>query len=90
MQVADLVLAGGRGTDARVAPLEVPDSFYGEGPDEVLRSRAGNVARLYAKFARDLAEGTRTVPDFRHGVQRHRLVHAIESASATGVAQGLS
>ncbi|MFF3560919.1 Gfo/Idh/MocA family protein [Streptomyces sp. NPDC002574] len=88
MQVADLSLAGGRGADTTAAPLEVPAPYFGDDlPAGLSRSMAGNVARLYAEFARDLAGGGRTVPDFRHALDRHRLIDAIERASATGTAQ---
>ncbi|MFF7215254.1 Gfo/Idh/MocA family protein [Streptomyces sp. NPDC008238] len=91
MQVADLSLAGGRGADATAAPLEVPAPYFGDGlTAELSRSVAGNVARLYGRLARDLAEGVRTVPDFRHALDRHRLIDAIERASATGTAQTLA
>jgi predicted dehydrogenase len=35
-------------------------------------------------LAKDLHEGTRTVPDFRHALTRHRHIDAIEQASRTG------
>ncbi|MFB7272890.1 Gfo/Idh/MocA family protein [Streptomyces sp. NPDC056244] len=89
MQVANLTLAGGRGADTAVAPLDVPDSYSGDGPAELLRSMGGNVARLYARLARDLAEGTHTVPDFAHALSRHRLIDTIERASATGTVQSV-
>jgi len=79
MQVAPLTLAGGRGSDTAVRPIEVP----GGGA----RTPADGVARLYAALARDLADDTRTVPDFELALRRHRLIDAVERASATGVAQ---
>ncbi|MEU6346049.1 Gfo/Idh/MocA family oxidoreductase [Streptomyces sp. NPDC046977] len=88
MQVADLSLAGGRGADTTAAPLEIPAPYFGDGLSaDLSRSMAGNVARLYADLARDLSGGGRTVPDFRHALDRHRLIDAIERASATGMAQ---
>ncbi|MFI7284302.1 Gfo/Idh/MocA family protein [Micromonospora chersina] len=90
MQVAALKLAGGRGADATVQPLEVPASYLAGVPAELSRSAPGSVARLYRQFARDLADGTRTVPDFGHALGRHKLIDAIERASATGTTQALA
>ncbi|MFF4975417.1 Gfo/Idh/MocA family protein [Streptomyces sp. NPDC001083] len=84
MQVARLALAGGRGADTAVAPLPVPASYTGDLPAGLVSSPAANVARLYAHLAHDLAEGTRTVPDFAHALARHRLIDAIEQAADTG------
>ncbi|MEV4754514.1 Gfo/Idh/MocA family oxidoreductase [Micromonospora sp. NPDC049559] len=86
IQVAQLALEGGRGADSRAARVEVPASPDGI-PAELAQGPAGNVARLYARFARDLAEGTRTVPDFDLALARHRLIEAVERSSATGTAQ---
>ncbi|HWO58616.1 MAG TPA: Gfo/Idh/MocA family oxidoreductase [Umezawaea sp.] len=77
VQTADLTLWAGRGADAVVTPIEVPKTGP-EGP-------ARNVAALYANLARDLRDGTRTVPDFRHALERHRLVAAVERSSDTGL-----
>jgi hypothetical protein len=49
----------------------------------------GNVGQLYAKFAKDLHEGTHVVPDFNHAVSQHRLLDAIQTASETGITQTL-
>ncbi|MGQ5259952.1 Gfo/Idh/MocA family protein [Micromonospora sp. ZYX-F-536] len=89
VQVAQLTLAGGRGTDGAVRPLEVPASYLDGVPAELSRSVAGGVARLYRQLARDLADDIRTVPDFAHALGRHRLIDAVERASATGTTQSL-
>ncbi|QDE96294.1 Gfo/Idh/MocA family protein [Myxococcus xanthus] len=39
---------------------------------------------MYAAFARDVAEGTRLAPDFSEALKLHRLLDAIEKATATG------
>ncbi|MCK7624327.1 Gfo/Idh/MocA family oxidoreductase [Streptomyces sp. RS10V-4] len=46
-----------------------------------------NVAQLYARLARDLRTGTRTVPDFTTGLRLHRLLDAIRRSAATGTRQ---
>jgi hypothetical protein len=42
-------------------------------------------AQTYAFLAKDLREGTDTVPGFDYALERHRLVDAIERASQIGV-----
>jgi predicted dehydrogenase len=44
----------------------------------------GNVARLYARMARDLREGTRSAPSFQDAVAVHRVIAAIERAAESG------
>ncbi|PWR10149.1 oxidoreductase [Micromonospora acroterricola] len=89
MQVAQLALAGGRGADTTATTIDVPTSYSDGIPTGLAQTPAGSVARLYAQLARDLADGTHTVPDFEHALSRHRLIDAVERASATGVAQSL-
>lgn len=89
LQVAQLNLAGGRGADSTVAPIEMPASYTGDVPGDLGRTPAGNVARLYQRLARDLAEGTHTVPDFAHALARHRLIDAVERASVTATTQSV-
>jgi predicted dehydrogenase len=70
IQVADLELRAGRGDAETVNELLV-----GGEPGAL----TGNVAGLYKAIARDMRDGTSTVPDFRVAVERHRLLAAIES-----------
>jgi predicted dehydrogenase len=51
---------------------------------------AGNVARLYARMARDLREGTRTAPSFEDAIEVHRIIAAIENAAGGGSRTGLA
>jgi predicted dehydrogenase len=46
--------------------------------------KPGNVARLYARMARDLRDGTRTAPSFDDAVALHQIIAAIETAAETG------
>jgi len=89
LQVAPLTLEGGRGDDEKVAELTVPEKYLG-GAAAGVTGPAHNVARLYQQFARDLSEGTHEAPDFAHALTRHRIIDAVEKASATGVRQRLS
>ncbi|MEW2548165.1 Gfo/Idh/MocA family oxidoreductase [Streptomyces sp. NPDC047002] len=86
LQVAEPVLAGGRGEESGTRPLRVPDTYYADVPRD-LTGPAHNVAQLYAQHARDRAEGTSLVPDFHHALHRHHLVEAVHRAAATGVRQ---
>jgi predicted dehydrogenase len=44
----------------------------------------GNVARLYARLAQDIRDGTRTAPSFDDAVAVHRIIAAIERAAESG------
>ena len=82
VQATELVLAGGRGSDAHVEPIIAPDDFSAAG----LHGPARNVAALYAAFARDLDEGSTLAPSFGDAVRLHRLVDRIaRGASTAGV-----
>ncbi|GII28575.1 Gfo/Idh/MocA family protein [Planotetraspora mira] len=86
LQVADLQLEGGRGAETAVAEIAVPAHYF----DPVPRTLSGlsqSVAQTYAFLAKDLREGTDTVPGFDYALERHRLVDAIERASRTGSVQ---
>jgi predicted dehydrogenase len=81
-QQVKLSLEGGRGDDRTMLPIELPSAYTaGHWPENV---NPGNVARLYARMAKDLREGTRTAPTFDDAVELHRVINAIETASATG------
>ncbi|MET8158570.1 Gfo/Idh/MocA family oxidoreductase [Sphaerisporangium sp. NPDC005289] len=86
LQVADLKLEGGRGADTAVAEITVPDHYFGPVP-RALAALPQNVAQTYAFLAKDVRDGTETVPGFDHALSRHRLVEAIERASRTGSVQ---
>jgi predicted dehydrogenase len=79
VQATELVLAGGHGQDAHIAPIVVPDDIAGTG----LHIPARNVAALYRAFARDLSEGTAVAPSFGDAVRLHRLVDRIASGAST-------
>ena len=50
-------------------------------PGEVI---PGNIARIYARMAKDLREGTHTAPSFDDAVALHRVIAAVEQAAETG------
>jgi predicted dehydrogenase len=80
-QVGGLTLAGGRGADHKVAELTVPTELLAP---TGLPKPAENVSLLYSALARDLREGTRTVPDFAHALRRHGLIDSARESAANG------
>ena len=80
-QMVQLFLEGARGEEKAFRPLEVPASYRSGWPEDV---EAGNIARLYARMARDLCEDTRTAPSFDDAVAVHRVIAAIERAAESG------
>ena len=72
----------------QVADLVVQTSPPSAGQPEAIAASVGapsaNVAELWARFARDIREGTRTVPDFDRAVRLTRLLDAIEVSSDAG------
>jgi predicted dehydrogenase len=81
IQMVQLSLKGACGEEKTLRPLEVPASYRAGWPEDV---EAGNVARLYARMAQDLREGTRTAPSFEDAVAVHRIIAAIEKAAESG------
>lgn len=80
-QMVQLSLEGARGEERELRPLEVPPSYRAGFPDNVV---PGNVARIYARMAADLREGTHAAPSFDDAVRVHRLIAAIEEAADSG------
>jgi len=79
-QMVQLSLKGVQGEEKAFRSLKVPAPFCTGWPEGV----AGSVARLYARMARDLREGTRTAPSFEDAVEVHRIIAAIENAAGGG------
>lgn len=81
MQMVQLSLTGARGEEKVFRPLEIPPSSRSGWPEDV---EPGNVARLYARMARDLLDGGHTAPNLEDAVALHRVIAAIEKAAETG------
>ena len=86
-QIFEMTVRGGKGAEASLEVLPVPEQYrwsppQGPGPST-------NVAQAYARFARDYREGTHFCPTFDDAVRRHRMLNAIETAAATGQRQTL-
>lgn len=86
-QLAELKLQGGRNQENHVQDLTIPESYFG---NHLPTGMPGNTARIYEQFAKDLREGTYTIPDFAHALRQHKLLSAIETAAFTGIRQHLS
>jgi len=80
-QMVQLALMGARGEEKAFRPLEVPASYRSGWPEDVV---PGNVARLYARMAEDLREGSHSAPSFEDAVAVHRVIAAIERAAESG------
>ena len=80
-QMVQLSLKGARGDEKTFRPLEVPAAFRFGWPED---AEPGNVARLYARMAHDLREGTRSASSFDDAVAVHRIIAAIENAAERG------
>jgi predicted dehydrogenase len=80
-QMVQLTLEGAHGEEKAFKPLEVPESYRTGWPEDVI---PGNVARVYARMAQDLRDGTATAPRFADAVAVHRIIDAIERAAESG------
>jgi predicted dehydrogenase len=80
-QLVQLSLKGAQGEEKGFRPLEVPAPYRSGWPGDPV---PGNVARLYARIARDLRDGTRIAPSFEDAVTVHRIIAAIEKAAESG------
>lgn len=81
-QMVDLVLSGAQDDATAVAPLAIPEQYFGNLPEQAV---PGNVARLYADMAADIRTGSQRAPTFEDAVSLHQIIDAIEASSATGV-----
>lgn len=81
VQMVPLELHGVRGEESELKRLDVPTAMQQGWPENVI---PGNVARLYARVAADLRDGTQTASTFDDAVSLHRLIDTIEQAAAQG------
>jgi predicted dehydrogenase len=79
----DDILTGAHGDNLPLGPLSVP-AQYDSLPQGGLPSAVMELAHIYAAFARDLANGRKTAPDFRDAVRMHKLIDAAMESSETG------
>jgi predicted dehydrogenase len=81
-QLVPLALEAVRGDEKAFQPLEIPASYLA---GLQLEPVTGNVARNYARMARDLREGTHMAPTFDDAVALHRVIAAIEAAATQSI-----
>jgi predicted dehydrogenase len=88
LQFGQVTIFGANGSDAELSPLTVPESYHRVAQLADHREAPSYaVAHAYVQFLEDLDAGTSVVPDFDHGTRRHRTLHAIQQAAATGTRQ---
>src|SRR3989442_995406 len=85
VQIFEMTVRGGKGTQSSLTVLPVPEKYRWSPP----QGPSTNVAQAYARFARDYREGTHLCPTFDDAVTRHLMLNAIETAAATGQRQTL-
>jgi predicted dehydrogenase len=78
-QMAQLYVRGAQGSTTELAPITPPVTAYEGWPETAI---ARNVARMYARVADDIRNGTRTAPTFADAVALHELVDTIEQSAA--------
>jgi predicted dehydrogenase len=81
LQMVPITVHGARGEDAELAELTVPAKYHlvpGLAPDHPGYA----VAHAYVQLLEDERTSDTMVPDFDHGVLRHRTLAAIEQAAA--------
>jgi predicted dehydrogenase len=86
-QLGPLFLHGARGGN-KLAPLPIPPRLAAAA-DALSAAEAVNVSRLYASFAQTIRGGggdggAAPAPDFATAVALHRVIDAIQQASASG------
>jgi predicted dehydrogenase len=75
-------LMGSKGK-APMAPIETP-AHYIEVPADTPAGPPNNVAHLYRRLAKGIADGGAVAPDFDHALKRHRLIDTIARSSSEG------
>lgn len=79
-EMVPLTLSVARGDEKVFHPLEIPAASRSGFPED---ATSGNVARVYARMANDLRDGTTTAPTFDDAGALHRVIDAIERAAET-------
>ena len=87
-QLNGMRLLGARGSQKTLALLPVAPAHRWV-PESVPAGPPLNVAQMWSRFATAVRAGEDVEPDFAHAVERHRLLDAIQRASATGERQAV-
>ena len=87
-----LSITGGHPGGYQAGPLTVTTNPLSPAQPDAVASGIGanslNVAELWARFAGDIREATRTVPDFDRAVRLTRLLDAIDAGAESGTVVG--
>jgi predicted dehydrogenase len=86
-QMGNSTLLGAKAGDEQLKEIAVSEPEWIE--ELGLKGSAMNVAKMWRDFGEAIASGTAVNPDFEAAVAHHKLIAAIEKASATGAAQTL-
>lgn len=79
----DYIVEGAHGDNVPLRALPVPTT-YDQLPPSELPSAVLELAGLYAAYANDVRDGTKTAPDFSDAVRIHELINAAVKSSETG------
>jgi predicted dehydrogenase len=79
----DYAVEGARGDNLPLQIMPVP-ATYNQLPPSDLPSAVLELAELYAAYANDMRDGTKTAPDFTDAVRMHELIDASVRSSETG------
>lgn len=82
-------LKGGRKGDPGLADIPVPARYLTPGLN-LPEGPAASVAHAYARLAKDLRNGTQTLPGFADALVRHRMLEAMTEAARSGQRQHYS
>jgi predicted dehydrogenase len=85
----DYEITGVHGDNQPLAAMPVP-AAYDSLPSSGLPSAVLELAHLYAAYARDVATGEHTAPDFNDAIRMHDLIEAAERSMRDGVHVALS
>lgn len=77
------VVEGARGDAQPLQVLPVP-AHYDWLPENELGGSVGELAHLYAAYARDVREGTQLAPSFADAVRMHQAIDQILAADSSG------
>ncbi|WP_288823995.1 Gfo/Idh/MocA family oxidoreductase [uncultured Paraburkholderia sp.] len=79
----DYQIEGAHGDNLPLLPMPVPPAYH-DLPRSDLPSAVLELAELYAAYANDVRNGTRTAPDFSDALRMHQLINAAVTSYETG------
>jgi predicted dehydrogenase len=79
----DYIIHGAHGDNQHMELLAMPESYQWI-PASNLASAAAELAHLYAAYANDIKNGTKTAPTFEDGLWMHQFMDVMSISSLTG------